>query len=75
VAQHINGRRLAIDGRIARHLGYAISLLVGRQIEEAFGWTKTVAGMRRARHPGLPKLGWQFTLAMGGYNPVRLPKL
>ena len=43
--------------------------------EEAFGWAKTVAGMRKARHRGLPKVDWQFTLAMAAYNLVRLPKL
>lgn len=31
-------------------------------IEEAFGWAKTVAGLRNMRHRGLPKVGWQFTL-------------
>jgi hypothetical protein len=43
--------------------------------QEAFGWAKTVAGLRKARHRGLPKVGWQFTLAMAAYNLVRLPKL
>ncbi|MCA3458975.1 MAG: transposase, partial [Rhodobacter sp.] len=57
------------------HPGYAISLRMRRRIEEAFGWAKTVAGMRKARHRGLPKVGWQFTLAMPAYNLVRLPKL
>ena len=46
-----------------------------RFFEEAFGWAKTVAGMRKARHRGLPKVGWQFTLAMAADNLVRLPKL
>jgi len=39
------------------------------------GWAKTVAAMRKARHRGLPKVDWQFTLAMAAYNLVRLPKL
>jgi hypothetical protein len=30
--------------------------------------------MRKARHRGLPKLDWQFTLAMAAHNLVRLPK-
>jgi hypothetical protein len=75
VAQHTNGRRSAIDGRTTRHPGYAISLRIRKRIEEAFGWAKTVAGLRKARHRGLPKVGWQFTLAMAAYNLVRLPKL
>ncbi len=69
------GRRSAIDGRTTRHAGYAISLRIRKRIEEAFGWAKTVAGLRKARHRGLPKVDWQFTLAMAAYNLVRLPKL
>jgi len=34
-----------------------------------------VAGLRKARHRGLSKVDWQFTLAMAAYNLVRLPKL
>ncbi len=75
VAQNTNERRSAIDGRTTRHAGYAISLRIRKRIEEAFGWAKTVAGLRKARHRGLPKVGWQFTLAMVADNLVRLPKL
>jgi transposase len=75
VAQNDNGRRSAIDGRTTRHPGYAVSLRIRKRIEEAFGWAKTVAGLRKARHRGLPKVDWQFTLAMAAYNLVRLPKL
>ena len=55
VAQNTNGRRSAIDGRTTRHPGYAISLRIRKRIEEAFGWAKTAAGLRKARHRGLPK--------------------
>lgn len=48
---------------------------IRKRVEEAFGWAKTVAGLRKARHRGLPKIDWQFTLAMAAYNLVRLPKL
>ena len=75
VAQHTNGRRSAIDGRTTRHPGYAVSLRIRKRIEEAFGWAKTVAGLRKARHRGLPKIDWQFTFVMAAYNLVRLPKL
>ncbi|WP_408021707.1 hypothetical protein [Siccirubricoccus phaeus] len=36
---------------------------------------KTVAGLRKARHRGLPRIGWQFSLAMAAYHLLRLPKL
>jgi transposase len=75
VAQNTSGRRSAIDGRTTRHPGYAVSLRIRKRIEEAFGWAKTVAGLRKARHRGLPKIDWQFTFAMAAYNLVRLPKL
>jgi transposase len=75
VAQNTNGRRSAIDGRTTRHPGYAVSLRIRKRIEEAFGWAKTIAGLRKARHRGLPKIDWQFTLAMAAYNLIRLPKL
>ena len=75
VAQNQSGRRSAIDRRTTRHPGYEISQRIRKRIEEAFGWAKTVAGLRKMRHRGLPKVDWQFTLAMAAYNLVRLPKL
>jgi transposase len=75
IAQHTNGRRSAIDEATAGHPGYAISQRIRKRIEEAFGWAKTVAGLRKMRHRGLLKVDWQFTLAMAAYDLVRLPKL
>ena len=75
LAQNTSGRRSAIDGRTTRHAGYEVSQRIRKRIEEAFGWAKTAAGLRKARHRGLPKIDWQFTLAMAAYNLVRLPKL
>jgi transposase len=39
-------RRSAIDGRTTRHSGYAISQRTRKRIEEAFGWIKSVGGLR-----------------------------
>src|SRR5690554_2167413 len=75
VARNISGRRSAIDGRTARHSGYAVSLRIRKRIEEAFGWIKTVAGQRKTRFKGLERVGWAFTFAAAAYNLVRLPKL
>ena len=75
VAQNRNGRRSAIDNHTASHPGYAISQRIRKRVEEAFGWAKTVAGLRKMRHRGLLKVDWQFTLAMAAYDLVRLPKL
>ena len=75
VAQHTNGRRSAIDGRTTRHAGYATSQRVRKRIEEIFGWTKTVGGLRKTRHRGTARVGWMFTFVAAAYNLVRLPKL
>ena len=75
LAQNVSGRRSAIDGRTTRHAGYDISQRIRKRIEKAFGWAKTVTGLRKARHRGLPEVDWQFTFAMAAYNLVRLPKL
>jgi hypothetical protein len=75
IAQTDNGRRSAIDSRTTRHPGDAVSIRIRKRIEEAFGWATTVAGLRKARHRGLPKIDWQFTFAIAAYNLIRLPKL
>ncbi len=75
VSKHGVVRKTEVDGRTTRHPGYAISQVIRKRIEEAFGWAKTVAGMRKTRHRGLAKVGWQFTLAMAACNLIRLPKL
>ena len=46
----------AIDCRVTRHEGYAISQRSRKRIEEIFGWLKTVAGLRRTRHRGKGKV-------------------
>jgi len=75
VARNTNGRRSAIDGRTTRHPGYAVSQRIRKRIEEAFGWMKTVAGLRKTKLRGLPKVDWAFTFAAAAYNLVRAPKL
>jgi transposase len=75
VARNTSGRRSAIDQRTTRHPGYAKSQRVRKRIEEAFGWIKTVAGLRKTKLRGLPKIDWSFTFAVAAYNLVRAPKL
>ena len=62
-------------GARTRHPGYAASQRVRKRIEEAFGWIKTVAGLRKTKLRGLPKVDWSFTFAAAAYNLVRAPKL
>lgn len=68
-------RTSAIDGRTTRHPGYGVSLRIRKRIEEVFGWSKTVGGLRKTRHKGTDRVGWVFTLNATAYNLVRLPKL
>jgi hypothetical protein len=75
VAQNTSGRKSAIDGRTTRHKGYAASQRIRKRIEEAFGWIKTVAGLKKAKLRGLDKVGWAFAFTAAAYNLVRLPKL
>lgn len=75
VAQNDTNRRSAIDRRTTRHPGYAHSQRVRKRIEEAFGWAKTVGGLRKLKHRGLPKVDFQFTLTFAAYNLVRLRTL
>lgn len=44
-------------------------------VEEFFGWVKTVAGLRRARHVGRAKIRQCFELAAAAYNLVRMKNL
>jgi Transposase DDE domain len=67
--------RRSLEGTAGHHPGYAISQRIRKRVEEAFGWAKTVAGLRKMRHRGLLKVDWQFTLAIAAYDLVRLPKL
>ena len=75
LARNTSGRRSAIDRRTTRHPGYAVSQRIRKRIEEAFGWIKTVAGLRKTRFRGRERVDWAFTFAAAAYNLVRLPKL
>jgi len=75
VAQNTSRRRSAIDRRTTRHPGYRASPRMRKRIEEALGWVKTVAGLRKTKLRGLPKVDWAFTFAAAAYNLVRVPKL
>ena len=77
VRPHVAQKRghSAIDGRTTRHAGYGTSQRIRKRIEEAFGWIKTVAGLRKTRFFGRARTDWAFTFAAAAYNLIRLPKL
>ena len=74
VAQNTKGRSSAIDGRTARHPGYAISQRIRKRVEEIFGRMKTVGGFRRTRYRGLDRTGLAGYLVATAYKLVRLAK-
>ncbi len=62
----------AIDGATRRHAGYQQSLKIRMRIEEAFGWAKTVEGLRNRRFVGLEKVSAQAEFSFAVYNLTRL---
>ena len=77
VAQYATGprRHSAIDARTTRHPGYAISQRKRKQVEQAFGWMKTIALLRKLRHRGGARVGWIFTFTAAAYNITRMRRL
>ena len=75
VAQNTTNRRSAVDGRTTRHPGYAVSQRKRKLVEQAFGWIKTVGGLRKLRHRGGRLVNWIFTFSAAAYNIVRLRRL
>ena len=75
VSKHGAARKTAVDGRTARHAGYAISQILRKRIEETFGWIKAQAGFDQVKVRGLAKAEAVFTFAVAAYNLIRIPKL
>jgi transposase len=69
VAQKKNS---AIDARTTRHEGYKVSLKKRKLVEEIFGWSKTVGGLRKARFVGLAKVKAQTIFTFAACNLTRL---
>jgi hypothetical protein len=69
------GRSSAIDGLTTRHPGYAVSQRKRKQIEEVFGWLKTIGLCRQTRFRGTARVAWMVTFATSVYNLVRMRRL
>ncbi len=65
----------AIDARTTRHPGYAISQRLRKRGEEIFGWMKTIGLMRKTRHRGQARVGWQFLFTAAVYDLMRMGRL
>lgn len=65
----------AIDGRTKRHPGYELSQVIRKRIEEHFGWSKTVGGIRQTVYRGLRRVDQHFKLTMTASNIVRMARM
>jgi transposase len=65
----------AIDGRVTRRPGYAVSQRKRKLVEQVFGWMKTVGLLRKLRHRGGELVNWIVTFTAATYNMVRMRRL
>ena len=65
----------AIDGRVTRTPGYAISQQKRKLVEQVFGWMKTVGLLRKLRHRGGERVDWVMTFTAATYNLIRMRRL
>ena len=65
----------ALDARATRHRGYALSQWVRKRIEEAFGWMKTIGGLRQTRYRGRDRVQMHAYLVAAAYNLIRIARL
>ena len=76
VTPHVARRtHSAIDGRTTRHSGYGVSQRIRKQVEEIFGWMKTVGGFRRTRYRGVERTALAGYFVATAYNLVRMANL
>lgn len=75
ISRNGNARKTAVDRRITRHPGYAISQCIRKRIEEIFGWIKSTGGLGQLKVRGLDKAKTAFIFALAAYDLIRLPKL
>ena len=76
VTQNVNrAGGSAIDWRTTRHASYQMSQKRRPRIERAFGWMKSVGGIRKVKLHGLLKVGWSFLITAAAFNLWRIPKL
>jgi len=64
-----------LDGRTTRHESYAISQRIRKRVEEIFGWSKVVGGLRKARHRGTERVLQHSYWVGTAYNLLRMSKL
>jgi hypothetical protein len=56
----------AIDGRVTRHAGYALSVRSRKRIEQVFGWIKSTGLMRQVKLRGVRRAFRRFFIFKRG---------
>ena len=75
VARARGRKTLGLDGRTTRTAAYAWSQKVRKQIEEGFGWMKTVGGFRKTRFKGVGRTQLCAYFVGAACNLVRMARL
>jgi hypothetical protein len=65
----------ALDRRTTGKASYSISQRIRKRVEEIFGWTKTVGGLRKTRYRGVRRTQLAAYIVGAAYNLVRIAKL
>lgn len=73
VAQNTSGKRGSnVPWQTARSAGYAASQVVRKRIEQIFGWTKVIGGLRKLKCVGLATVKGHVAWVMAAYNLIRI---
>ena len=75
IAQHANRSTPGLDRRTTRQDSYQLSQRKRKMAEEAFGFAKTIAGLKKIRVVGLQPTAFIFSIAMATYDLVRIARL
>ncbi|MBE7438952.1 MAG: transposase [Spirochaetales bacterium] len=67
ITPHVAARKKgsAIDNRTIRSIGYKMSQVRRKMVEEPFGWVKTIGNFRRSRFFCLARTGFAFYIVHG----------
>lgn len=65
----------ATDQRTRRHVGYALSQIKRKRVEEPFGWMKLAAQLRQVKQRGRAQVEGLFQMGMLGWNLIRMRNL
>ena len=65
----------ALDARTTCREGYGVSQRLRKRIEEAFGWMKTIGGLRKTRYRGRERVQMSAYLVAAAYNLLRMARL